>query len=106
MLEVTEKMTEMDHDLRSRIVSLEHKDGDKSQRLAALEDWRRQRDIESARNDEKWNAMEARIDTRFSGLESSVRDIKNALSRINWLIIGGIIAGIVGFLIRGGFAPQ
>lgn len=34
-----------------------------------------------------------------------VGDIKNALSRINWLIIGGIITGVVGFLIRGGFSP-
>lgn len=86
-----------DHDLRSRVNGME-------QRLTAMEAWQRQRDIESARHDEKWNAMEMRIDTRFSGLESSVSDIKSALSRINWMIIGGIVAGIVGFLIRGGFA--
>lgn len=89
---------ETDGDLRGRVVSAE-------QRLTALEVWQRQRDIESARHDEKWNAMEARIDKRFEGLESSVGDIKTALSRINWLIIGGIIAGVVGFLIKGGFAP-
>lgn len=94
-----------DHDLRARIVALEHKYQDKSQRLSAMEAWQRQKDVESARHDEKWNAMENRIDTRFSGLEKSVHDIQASLSRINWLIIGGIITGVVGFLIRGGFAP-
>lgn len=99
---MTEKLNEMEHDLRSRVVGLEHSTQSNVQRLTALEAWQRQRDIESARHDEKWNAMESRIDTRFSGLESSVGDIKSALSRINWLIISGILAGVVGFLIRGG----
>lgn len=102
---MTEKAAEMDTDLRARVVTLEHGAAAKEQRLSNLEAWQRQRDIDSARHDEKWNAMEARIDTRFSGLESSVRDIKTALSRINWLIIGGIITGVVGFLIKGGFSP-
>ncbi|KQV36451.1 MULTISPECIES: hypothetical protein [unclassified Rhizobium] len=92
-------------DLRSRVVALEHKLPDVSQRLTAIETWQRQKDVESARHDERWIAMEIRIDNRFSGLESSVRDIKTSLSRINWMIISGIVAGIVGFLIRGGFAP-
>lgn len=96
---------ETDHDLRSRMVSAEHTIQGLIQRMASMETWQRQRDIDSARHDEKWNAMEARIDARFSGIESSVGDIKTALSRINWLIIGGIITGVVGFLIRGGFAP-
>ena len=89
---------ETDPDLRSRVVGVE-------QRLTALEVWQRQRDIESARHDEKWNAMEARIDNRFSGLEKSVHSIQTSLAWINKLIIGGIIAGVIGFLIRGGFAP-
>lgn len=48
--------------------------------------------------------MEARIDNRFSGLEKSVHSIQSSLSRINWLILGGIIAGVVAFLMQGGFA--
>lgn len=96
---------ETDTDLRSRMVSAEHTIQGNSQRIAALEAWQRQRDIDSARHDEKWNAMEHRIDTRFSGIESSVSDIKRVLSRINWLIIGGIATGVVGFLMRGGFSP-
>lgn len=100
-----EKAADMETDLRARVVSLEHASAAKEQRLSALETWQRQRDIDSARHDEKWNAMEARIDTRFSGLENSVGDIKTSLSRINWLIISGIVAGVIGFLVKGGFAP-
>jgi hypothetical protein len=96
MLEMSPPETDLD--LRSRVVGVE-------QRLTALEVWQRQRDIESARHDEKWNAMEARIDNRFSGLEKSVHSIQTSLAWINKLIIGGIIAGVIGFLIRGGFAP-
>ncbi len=88
---MTEKAIEMESDLRARVV--------------ALEQWKMQKDVETARHDERWQAMESRIDTRFAGLERSVSDIQNSLSRINWLIIGGIIAGFVGFLIKGGFAP-
>lgn len=95
----------METDLRSRMVSVEHQSQSHGQRLSALETWQRQRDIESARHDEKWNAMETRIDTRFSGLEKSVHDIQSSLSRINWLIIAGIVSGIVAFMIQGGFRP-
>lgn len=102
---MNEKATDMDGDLRSRMVSVEHQVQGHGQRLSAMEAWQRQRDIDSARHDEKWNAMEARIDTRFSGLEKSVHDIQSSLSRINWLIIGGIITGIVAFLVQGGFSP-
>ncbi len=88
---MTEKATDIDSgDLRARVV--------------ALENWRVQKDIEGARHDEKWQAMEHRIDARFSGLERSVHDIQTALSRINWLIIGGIFSGIVAFLIKGVFS--
>jgi len=100
-----EKATDMDGDLRSRVVTLEHGAAAREQRISALEAWQRQRDIDSARHDEKWNAMESRIDTRFSGLEKSVHDIQTSLSRINWLILAGIISGIVAFLFKGGFAP-
>jgi hypothetical protein len=89
---VTEKAVDMESDLRARVV--------------ALENWRVQRDIESARNDEKWSAMEHRIDTRFTGLERSVLDIQTSLSRINWLIIGGIISGVIAFVMQGGFSPS
>ncbi len=43
--------------------------------------------------------MEARIDTRFSGLENSVKGIQFSLSRINWMIIGGLVATFVAFVV-------
>lgn len=36
----------------------------------------------------------------LSGLEISVGEIKNARSRINWALILGILAGVVGFMIE------
>lgn len=93
----------MDGDIRSRVVSLEHTAQANTQRLTTLEAWQRQKDVESARHDERWTAMEKRIDTRFSGLENSVHSIQSSLSRINWMIIAGIIAGIFGFMFKGGF---
>lgn len=103
--DLSEKATEMESDLRARVVTLEHASAAKERRLSDLEAWQRQRDIDSARHDEKWSAMEGRIDTRFAGLEKSVHDIQTSLSRINWMIIAGIIAGIMAFLMKGGFAP-
>ncbi|MCP8895363.1 hypothetical protein KYK29_10495 [Shinella daejeonensis] len=97
--------SEADPDLRSRMVSAEHTIQSNTQRITAIESWQRQKDIESARHDEKWTAMDARIDTRFSGLENSVSDIKKVLSRITWLLISGIGAGVVSFLMKGGFSP-
>ncbi len=91
-----------DSDLRSRVVGLEHATQTNNQRLAVLETWQRQRDIDRARHDEKWVAMEARIDTRFSGLEYSVKGIQTTLSRIMWIVLGGIGAGFVTFVISGG----
>lgn len=91
---MTTKATDMEPDLRSRVVALEHSTQSREARLAALEAWRTQRDIDSARNDERWKHMDEKID-----------GISRTLLRINWLIIGGIIAGFIGFLIRGGFAP-
>jgi len=46
--------------------------------------------------------MEARIDTRFSGLEYSVKSIMSSLSRINWMIIGGLVAAFIAFVVGGG----
>ncbi|PQA72238.1 hypothetical protein C3731_17750 [Brucella oryzae] len=89
-------------DLRSRVVGLEHATQSNNQRLTILEGWQRQRDIDSARHDEKWVAMEARIDTRFNGLESSVKGIQATLSRIMWIVVGGILSAVVVFISSGG----
>lgn len=97
-----DKMPDTENDLRARVVGLEHSAQSTSQRLTTLEAWQRQREIDSARNDEKWVAMEARIDTRFTGLESANKSIQSTLSRINWLIIGGLVAAFMAFVVGGG----
>lgn len=70
-------------------------------RVIALENWRVQRDIESARHDERWKHMDDKID----GVGKKVDKISSDLSRIMWLVLAGIVSGIVMFMIRGGFAP-
>lgn len=70
-------------------------------RVVALENWRVQRDIESARHDEKWKHMDEKIDH----VGKKVDKISSDLSRIMWLVLSGIILAIVAFLVKGGFAP-
>ena len=91
---MSEKALDMEPDLRGRVVALEQSTAANGSRLTTLEAWRTQRDIESARHDERWRHMDEKID-----------GISRTLSRINWMIIGGIVAGFVAFMIRGGFAP-
>lgn len=98
---MTEKAaTDMDtSDLRARVVTLEQQASQKEQRLVNLEAWRQQQDINGARTDEKWNNLEA----RFTSLDGKITDIGSSLKYINRLVIGGIIAGLIGFMIKGGF---
>lgn len=91
----------MDGDLRSRVVTLENQGISRESRLAALEAWRTQRDIESARHDERWKHM----DDRFNRLEMKIAGVSESLSRIMWAVVTAIIIAIVGFMIRGGFSP-
>ena len=75
-------------------------DTDLSARVVALEQWRVQRDIDSARHDEKWKHM----DERFNRLEVALAGLSGTLTWIMRIIIGGILAGVVAFMIKGGFA--
>jgi hypothetical protein len=75
--------------------------GDLRARVVALENWRVQRDIESARHDERWKSM----DERFNRLESALAGVNGTLNWIMRIVIGGILMGIVAFMIKGGFTP-
>ena len=75
-------------------------DTDLRARVVALEQWRVQRDIDSARHDEKWKHM----DERFNRLEVALAGLSGTLTWIMRIIIGGILAGVVAFMIKGGFA--
>ena len=98
---MTERTSDMDTDLRARVVTLEHAAANKEQRLAGLEAWRTQRDIESARNDERRKHM----DDRFNRIETKLSGLSDTLTWIMRLVIGGIVLAIIAFLVRGGFAP-
>ncbi|RUU97970.1 hypothetical protein EOA60_14075 [Mesorhizobium sp. M1A.F.Ca.IN.020.06.1.1] len=91
----------------------EHMDtGDLRARVVALENWRVQRDIESARHDERWKNMDAKIgdmgkqmEDKIDSVEEKVDKISSDISRVMWIIIAGIIMAIVTFMVKGGFAP-
>lgn len=80
------------HDLRARVVQLEQHHQEKVQRLTALEQWRIATDLAMVRKDEQ-----------FGVIKEDIKTIKSTMSRIMWLIIGGIISGLVAFMMSGGF---
>lgn len=88
-------------DLRSRVVGLEHQGHGYGQRLTALEAWQRQKDIDSARHDERWKHM----DDRFNRLEAKLAGVSDTLTWIMRIVIGGILMGAVAFMLQGGFSP-
>lgn len=97
-----DKDTEMEHggDIRSRVVALEHKFAAADQRMLSVENWQRLADIAEARKSEQFNAMT----DRYTRIEDDLEKISQTLGRIMWLIIGGIITGMVAFIIRGGLS--
>lgn len=80
------------HDLRGRVVALEQLAASREPRMIALETWQRQADI-----------FNARQDVKFQQIETDLKKINATLSRIMWLIVGGMIAGIMSFMMSGGF---
>ena len=87
-----DRTSEMDqHDLRSRVVGLEHGSVSHATRLTAIELWKGQRDIADAVKDEQ-----------LKGIEKALGSIQGTLSRINWLLIGGIVLAFIGFMVKGG----
>ncbi|WP_018859967.1 hypothetical protein [Rhizobium sp. 42MFCr.1] len=43
------------------------------------------------------------MDMRFTSIDKKIEAINATLSRIMWLVLGGIIMGAVGFMLKGGF---
>lgn len=86
-------------DLRARVVALEQASVAALQRLSTIEVWQRNSEIAEARKSEQFLAM----GERFTRIQGDLDKISATLARIMWLIISGILAGMVGFLIRGGF---
>lgn len=91
---------DMDGDLRSRMVSVEHQAAAHGQRLTALEMWKQQSDVSDARKDEQWITLQRDL----GGLTKSIGEVQGTLKWIGRTIIGGIIVAIVAFMVKGGFA--
>jgi hypothetical protein len=85
--------TETDMDLRPRTVALERQYGDLHGRLSELEKWQRKSEVE-----------DARMDVRFTEMDKKLNAISSNLSKLMWMVIAGIVAGIIAFMMNGGFA--
>ena len=88
---MTDRTPDMDNDLRSRIVSMEHTVSSNGQRVTALEQWRGQKDI-----------ADAVMATQFTGIKEDLASIKGIVSRLAWLMVTGIALGFIAFIINGG----
>lgn len=96
-----EKVTDMDGDLRTRIVGVEHTVAGNNQRLTALEAWQRQQEIGDAKRGEQWTTLQRDMET----ITKSIGEVQGTLRWIGRTIIGAILVAAVAFMIKGGFAP-
>ncbi len=85
--------------------------GDLRARVVALENWRVQRDIESARHDERWKHMDDKIGDmgkamkhEIANVAKKVDKISSDISRVMWIIIAAVLTAIIAFMVKGGFA--
>lgn len=99
MLELTGN--EMEHDLRSRVVSAEHTIQNNGQRLIALEAWQRQTEIGEAKRGEQWMTLQRDL----VDITKSIGEVQGTLRWIGRTIIGAIILAAVAFVVGGGMAP-
>jgi len=76
---------EQHSDLRARVVALEH--------------WRVQKDIDSARHDERWK----RMDDKIEAVGAKIDEVAGTLKFIGKTFIGAIVLAVVAFLVAGGF---
>lgn len=83
----------MEGDLRARVVTVEHKLNDQKSRIVAMEKWQQEQNIANAVRDERWTTTLTRLNNIDSNLKWIVR-----------LVIGGIIAALVAFVVDGGLA--
>lgn len=89
----------METDLRTRVVSLEHKALAVEPRLSALEAWQRQMDIFNARRDEQFK----NLTDSFSTLNKKIDDLNGTLKWAVKTILGAMLVAVVAFMFRGGF---
>jgi hypothetical protein len=96
-------MPDNESDLRSRVVNLEHTAAANVQRLTSIESRLVKYDIDDARKDEQMKTIQSQITSLDKKFDEKTNGIASSLKTINLYIIGGIIAGIIGFMLKGGF---
>lgn len=89
----------MDSDLRSRVVALEQKSQAIEPRLTLIETWQRQMDIFNARKDEQFENLKGRFDT----LDKKIDGVSGGISKVLWMVGAAVVAIVVGFALKGGF---
>lgn len=101
----------MDSDLRSRVVAVEHAFSAALARLSIVEQWRAQMDILNARRDEQFKNLTDRFDglnSKIDGVRTEISgdlgELKGSLTWLSRLIIGAIItggiAGMFGLIVK------
>ncbi|HCH71302.1 MAG TPA: hypothetical protein DFK19_02440 [Ochrobactrum sp.] len=96
-------MPDNESDLRSRVVNLEHTAAANVQRLTSIESRLVKYDIDDARKDEQMKTIQSQITSLDKKFDEKTNGIASSLKTINMYIIGGISAGIIGFMLKGGF---
>lgn len=94
---------EVDAGIRTRVNALEHTATLHEQRMTALENWRTHSDIYDARREEQMSSFRVSIDKDLTSLKEDISSLAGTLQWITRLLIGGILLGIVAFLMKGGF---
>ncbi len=84
-------------DLRARVVQLEQAQA--AARLTVLESWKQQAAVADAHREGQWLNMKQKLDD----VSLDVGDIKGTLTWVSRLIIGGILAAVLAFMVKGGF---
>lgn len=94
-------------DLRSRMVSQEHKTAALDQRMTTLEQWRAQSDISDARKEEQFKSLLEKVGLMDTSMNKKMDELSGSIKWVGNLVIGSavsaVIAGVVTFMMKGGF---
>ena len=85
-------------DIRARLVGVEKDQAATVQRVIALEAAQMKADIADARREGAWTNMKDKLDA----LSVNITEIQGTLRWIGRLVIGGIVAGVIAFMMKGG----
>jgi hypothetical protein len=73
---------------------------DHERRISKLEAWKAEQSTSAAVRAER----DKHLDDRFDRLETGVNEVKGYLLKIVWVIVLGIIASLITFIVQGGLA--